>query len=160
MVFSFGPSWIGEPPTGGEQECKGRVASRCGVTTGENMACYGIRGAIDVPRNGTEEILDATRTLLERMVAENAIRVEDITSVILSATPDLDAVHPAHAAREMGWTETPLFCVQEMNVRGALPRCIRVLMHVEVDRKPDRLRHVYLGEAQSLRPDWAEEAEE
>lgn len=121
------------------------------------MGCYGIRGAIDTPRNGTEEILDATRTLLERMIAENAIRVEDIASVIFSATPDLDAVYPAWAAREMGWTETPLFCVQEMNVRGALPRCIRVLMHVDGGRTPNEVRHVYLGAAKSLRPDWAEE---
>ena len=119
------------------------------------MVCYGIRGAIDVPHNGTEEILSATRTLLERMVAENAIRAADIVTVIFSATPDLDAVHPARAAREMGWTDTPLFCVQEMDVRGALPRCVRVLMHVNGDEAPSDVRHVYLGAAKSLRPDWA-----
>ena len=123
------------------------------------MGCYGIRGAIDVPSNRAEEILTATRSLLERMTAENAIRVEAIASVIFSATADLDAVAPAKAARELGWTQTPLFCVQEMSVSGALPRCIRVLMHVNGDRTHDEVRHVYLGAARSLRPDWAEEAE-
>jgi chorismate mutase len=122
-----------------------------------DMNCCGIRGAIDVSHNGAEEILAATRTLLERMIAENAIEAEDIASVIFSATPDLDAVAPARAAREMGWMKTPLFCVQEMSVRGALPRCIRVLMHVNGNRTPNEVRHVYLGAAQSLRPDWTEE---
>ena len=123
------------------------------------MGCYGVRGAIDVPSNQAEEILNATRALLEQMTAENAIRVEAIASVIFSATADLDAVAPAKAARELGWTQTPLFCVQEMTVRGALPRCIRVLMHVNGDRTTGGVRHVYLGAARSLRPDWSEEAE-
>ena len=122
------------------------------------MGCYGVRGAIDVPGNRAEEILNATRALLERMVAENAIRIEQIVSVIFSATSDLDAVAPAKAARELGWTQTPLFCVQEMSVQGALPRCIRVLLHVNGERTQNGVRHVYLGAAQALRPDWAQEA--
>ena len=121
------------------------------------MSYYGIRGAIDVPHNEIEEILNATRTLLTRMIAENAIHVEEIASVLFSATPDLDAVAPAKAARELGWTKTPLLCVQEMNVRGSLPRCVRVLMHVNGDRTPDEVRHVYFGATRSLRPDWAKE---
>ena len=121
------------------------------------MGCYGIRGAIDVPHNEADAILNATRTLIERMLAENVVRVEEIASVVFSATQDLDAVAPARAARELGWTRPPLFCVQEMSVRGALPRCIRVLMHVSGDRTQADVRHVYLGEARSLRPDWAKE---
>ena len=121
------------------------------------MGCYGIRGAIDVPRNGAEEIANATRAVLERMVSENRIVVEDIVSVIFSATRDLDAAPPARAARALGWTETPLFCVQEMEVRRGLPRCIRVLMHVNGDRPSGGVRHVYLGRAATLRPDWAKE---
>jgi len=123
------------------------------------MGCSGIRGATSVPRNGVEEILHATRTLLERMVAENEIPVSKIVSVIFTATPDLDAVYPARAARDLGWRETPLLCTQDMRVPGSLPHCIRVLMHVNVDRPPDQLRHVYLGEARSLRPDWVKEVE-
>ena len=121
------------------------------------MGCYGIRGAIDVPRNGAEEIVNATRTLLERMVSENRTVVEDIVSVIFSATRDLDAAPPARAARNLGWTETPLFCVQEMEIRRGLPRCIRILMQVNGHRKPSEVRHVYLGRARVLRPEWAKE---
>ena len=124
------------------------------------MDCCGIRGATSVPRNGAEESVQATRTLLERMVSENKIPVEKILSVIFTATPDLDAAYPARAARELGWQETPLLCTQEMNVVGSLPRCIRVLMHANVDREPNRVRHVYLGEARSLRLDRAAEVEE
>ena len=122
------------------------------------MNCYGVRGAIDVPSNQAEEILEATQSLLKELIVENAIRIGQIASVVFSATPDLDAVAPAKAARDMGWTKTPLFCVQEMLVKGSLPRCIRVLMHVNGDRNQDEVRHVYLGAARSLRSDWAEEA--
>ncbi len=124
------------------------------------MGCYGIRGATSVPRNGEEEILQATRTLLKKMIDDNGIAVERIVSVIFTVTQDLNAVYPARAARNLGWHETPLLCAQDIDVPGSLSRCIRVLLHVDVDRKPDRIRHVYLGEAQSLRPDWAEEAVE
>ena len=124
------------------------------------MGCCGIRGATSVTGNSEEEILHATRVLLEKMVDENGVRVEKIVSVIFSVTQDLNAAYPARAARDLGWHETPLLCTQDIDVPGSLPRCIRVLLHVEVDRKPDRMRHVYLGEAQSLRPDWVEEAAE
>jgi len=122
------------------------------------MSCFGIRGAVDVPHNRAEEILGATRDLLERIVIENALRVEDIVSVVFSVTADLDAVAPARAARDLGWTNTPLFCVQEMNVSGGMARCIRVLMHVNGHRSAEEIQHVYLGEARSLRPDWAKGA--
>jgi len=124
------------------------------------MGCYGIRGATSVPKNGEAEILQATRTLLKKMIDDNGIAVERIVSVIFTVTQDLNAVYPARAARNLGWHETPLLCAQDIDVPGSLSRCIRVLLHVDVDRKPDRIRHVYLGEAQSLRPDWAEEAVE
>ena len=121
------------------------------------MGCCGIRGATSVPRNDEREILDATKTLLERIVSENAIPLERIVSVIFTATADLNAVYPARAARELGWRETPLLCALDMDVPGSLPRCVRVLLQANIDRAPDQVRHVYLGEAKSLRPDWAEE---
>ena len=123
------------------------------------MGSFGVRGAVDVPRNGAEEIIAATRSLLERMVSENGLKPDEIASLVFSATRDLDAAPPAQAARELGWTETPLLCLQEMHVEGALPRCIRVLMHVNGERPPNGVRHVYLGGARALRPDLAEEVE-
>ena len=117
------------------------------------MKCRGIRGAITVETNTENAILSATRTLLEQIVAANELIIGDIASVTFTATADLDAVYPAVAAREMGWTHTPLLCMQELAVRGSLPRCIRVLIHWNTERAPDEIRHVYLGEARKLRPD-------
>ncbi len=117
------------------------------------MIYRGVRGAITVETNDVDQILAATRTLLTRIVAANAIHVEDVASVIFTATSDLDAVYPARAAREMGWRYTPLLCMQEMAVTGSLTHCIRVLVHWNTDLAPEKIQHVYLGEARKLRPD-------
>lgn len=122
------------------------------------MGCRGVRGATTVEENTAKAILDATRTLLAAMVAENGFATEDMGSVIFTATPDLDAAYPAVAARQMGWTQTPLLCMQEMAVEGSLPRCIRVLVHWNTDRSPAEIKHVYLRGAKSLRPDLVEVA--
>lgn len=119
------------------------------------MICRGIRGAIAVEVNQAEAIVTATRKLLECMVTVNQIAAGDVASVIFSTTPDLDADVPARAAREMGWHNVPLLCLQEMHVPGSLPCCIRILIHWNTDRSAKEIQHVYLGEARSLRPDLA-----
>lgn len=123
------------------------------------MSCRGIRGATDVDANNAGAIIAATRELLERIVAANGLLAEDVASVIFTTTPDLDAAHPARAAREMGWVNTPLMCTQEIAVAGSLPRCIRALVLWNTDLHPDQIRHVYLGRARTLRPDLVEEKE-
>ena len=120
-------------------------------------ACRGIRGATTVTENDASAILDATRELLEQIITENDVREEDVTSVLFTATPDLDAAYPAVAARRLGWTHTSLICTQEMAVPGSLSRCIRVLVHWNTDRVIDEIHHVYLREARRLRPDLANE---
>ena len=97
----------------------------------------------------------ATRELLEALVAANDLHIDEVASVIFSATPDLTAEVPARAAREMGWVETGIMCLAEMEVAGGLPRCIRVLIHWNTDLPPDQVRHVYLHAAVQLRPDRA-----
>jgi chorismate mutase len=119
------------------------------------MTCRGVRGAITVEENTAVAIKSAVRTLIESIVAANALKVADIASVIFTSTSDLDAVYPAVVAREMGWVDTPLLCMQEMAVQGSLPRCIRVLLHWNTDRAQADIHHVYLGEARALRPDLA-----
>ena len=123
------------------------------------MICRGIRGATGVDINDAVAIITATRELLERIVAANDLLVEDVISVIFTATPDLDAAYPARAAREMGWMNTPLLCMQEMVVAGSLLRCIRVLVLWNTDLSSDQVQHVYLGRARALRPDLLEEGE-
>jgi chorismate mutase len=118
------------------------------------MALRGVRGATTVDIDGAAAILSATSELLQAMLAANpGMQVEDIASALFSATDDLHAAFPARAARELGWTETALMCAQEMRVRGGLERCIRVLLHWNTDLGQGEVKHVYLREARSLRPD-------
>lgn len=114
-----------------------------------------LRGAVTVGADEPELILDATRALLREMMLLNAIDQEQLISVIFTCTPDLTSVFPARAARELGWHDVALLCMSEVAVPGALPRCVRVLMHVEMSVDAGRGRHVYLGAAAELRPDLA-----
>jgi chorismate mutase len=123
----------------------------------KRMNCRGIRGAISVDANDAPAITAATRELLEQIVAANDLQIEHIASVTFTATPDLNAAYPARAARDMGWANLPLLCMQEMAVEGSLPRCIRVLVLYNTDEPAHHIRHVYLGQARTLRPDLMEE---
>ena len=115
--------------------------------------CRGIRGAISVQSNTADKIIEATGTLLEAIVIENEIDPEDIASAFFTVTEDLNAEFPAVAAREMGWMYVPLVCATEINVPGRLARCIRVLLHVNTEKNQKEIKHIYLGEAASLRED-------
>lgn len=121
------------------------------------MNCRGIRGAITVEENEPTAILAATSTLLQQIITANQVTVADVASVIFTATADLDAAYPAQAARKLGWTQTPLLCMQEMATANSLPRCIRVLLHWNTDRSADEIIHIYLGQAKTLRPDLTQE---
>lgn len=120
--------------------------------------CRGIRGATTVDHNDREEILAATRELLELLIEKNDLKVEDIVSAIFSTTEDLDAEFPAVAARELGWTETALMCAREIPVPNSLQKCIRVLIHVNTTRSAQEIQHVYIKEAVSLRPTFSVDA--
>jgi len=119
------------------------------------MACRGLRGATVATENTRAAILGATYALLAEMISANGMNGADVISAIFSVTPDLTAVYPAEAARQLGWTDAALLCVQEMAVLGSLTRCIRVLVHWETARPAGALIHVYLNGAEALRPDWA-----
>lgn len=117
------------------------------------MPVRGIRGATTVSSNTREEIIEATRELLTAMVEANDIDPEEVASVIFTTTPDLNAEFPAVAARQLGWTFVPLMCSHEMNVPGSLPRCVRILLHVNTDKRAHDIRHLYIRGASVLRPD-------
>ncbi len=117
------------------------------------MAVRGIRGATTVDSNSAEAILHATRELLAAIVAANNVNPEDVASALFTVTPDLDAAFPARAAREFGWNHVPLLDAAEIEVGGALPRTIRVLIHWNTERPIYDIRHVYLRDAVGLRPD-------
>ncbi len=117
------------------------------------MSVRGIRGATVVREDRSEAILAATRELLEAIVAANNVAIDNIVSAIFTVTPDLSSEYPARAARSLGWDNVALLGATEVAVPGGLPRCIRVLLHVNTDKQQSQIRHIYLGEAQSLRPD-------
>jgi chorismate mutase len=113
----------------------------------------GIRGAISVDEDTKEAIHGATKELLVKIVADNELQLEDIASVLFTMTPDLKADFPAYAAREMGWTNIPLICMKEIEVPGSLPRCIRVLLHINTTKSQAEMKNIYLREAKELRSD-------
>ncbi|MGB0388499.1 MAG: chorismate mutase [Ardenticatenaceae bacterium] len=115
--------------------------------------CRGVRGATTVEVNEREAILAATCELLALTVEANGIEVDDVASVIFSTTPDLNAAFPALAARQMGWHDSALFCMHEMNVPGALSMCIRVLIHWNTSKGLKEIQHIYIRGAENLRPD-------
>lgn len=119
------------------------------------LLCRGVRGATTVERDTAEDILEATRELLEEMIRVNEIDPQYVASVIFSTTPDLTAEFPAVAARRLGWTDVPLLCTHEMGRPGALPRCIRILVHLNTSRGQTEIEHIYLRQAINLRPDLA-----
>lgn len=120
------------------------------------MTCRGVRGATTCEENTSESILKATRELLALMIRQNGIRAEDVGSAIFSTTRDLDAEFPALAARQLGWWDVALMCVNELDVPGSLRLCIRILLHWNTDKPADKIVHVYVKEAAKLRPDRSE----
>ena len=116
-----------------------------------------IRGATTVDEDDATAIRVATAELLRRIVALNGLTARDIISALFTVTPDLRSAFPAHAARELGWTDVALLCTMEIPVPDAIARCIRVLLHVETTTPRKQLRHVYLRGARTLRPEWADD---
>ncbi len=119
-----------------------------------------IRGATTVKNNTKEEILDATSELVQEIMERNGITRENIISIIFSVTSDLDAAFPATAARQMGFDRIAMLSTYEMDVPDSLRKCIRVLMHIQTDKKNDELAYVYLKEARKLRPDIIQQNEQ
>jgi chorismate mutase len=118
---------------------------------------HALRGATIVAANTAEAIHAAATELLTCMVTRNAISIEAIASIIFTVTPDLNAAFPAKAARMLGWRHVALLCATEIAVPGALPACLRVLMHFTAVQPRDRYQPVYLhGTARLLADDAAE----
>ena len=117
------------------------------------MPVRGIRGATVAAENTRDSILAAARELLLALIDANDIAPDDVASAWFTTSPDLDAEYPALAARELGWHDTALLCAHEMAVPHGLPRCVRILIHLNTDLPPQAIKHIYLGDAASLRPD-------
>ena len=122
------------------------------------MTVRGIRGAITVSENEIKDIIEDTKTLLTKMITDNEIDETEIVSVFFSTTKDLNATFPAKAARELGLHDTPLLCLNELDVPNSLEKVIRILMHVNSLKKQTEMKHIYLKDAIKLRPDLSKDS--
>ena len=114
----------------------------------------GIRGAITVDEDSPSAIHAATRELLQEIIRQNGIQdFGEFAAIIFTVTEDLTSAFPAEAARQLGMNRVPLLSAREVPVPGSLPRVIRVLALWNTEKPQDAIRHVYLREAQKLRPD-------
>ena len=113
---------------------------------------FAVRGAITVEENTTENILNNTSELLEKLSCENNLSDDNVISAFFTVTSDLNACYPAKAARDIGWTNTALMCANEIEVPSGLSKCIRVMIHYYAN-KDHRPSPVYLKNAVKLRPD-------
>ena len=120
------------------------------------VAVRAIRGAVQVDADERAAIVEATTELVEAVMTRNGLTTDDVISVLFTATPDLTAEFPALAARKIGFQEVPLICASEIAVPGAMPRVVRLLMHVETSRPRAGVQHVYLRGASALRLDIAQ----
>ena len=115
-----------------------------------------VRGATQLSADNPVEMADAVVELLAAMLERNDLTTDDLVSVIFTSTPDLRSTFPAAAARTLDIGEVPLICAQELDIEGALPRVVRVMAHVELDRPRKDVAHVYLRGAEVLRQDLAQ----
>lgn len=115
--------------------------------------CRGVRGATTIASDDRELVLRATRELLALMIRLNGIDSTQVASAIFTTTPDIVAVFPATAARQLGWLDVPLMCAHEISVPGSLGLCIRIMLHWNTDKSQQEIQHVYLHKARTLRPD-------
>ena len=120
------------------------------------MSIRAIRGAIQLDVDERSHLIKSTAELLTKMLLDNKVDESKLISILFTASPDITSEFPALAARELGLGDVPLMCFVEMDVAGALPRVIRVLINVESDTPRSQIQHVYLRGATALRLDLAQ----
>ena len=96
------------------------------------MITKGIRGAITVDSNTEEAIEKATLELLNEIWERNHLEgTSQISHVIFTTTPDLNAAFPAKFPRiALGWDDVAMMCFHELDVPNSLEKCLRVLIVV------------------------------
>src|ERR1700722_1158115 len=119
-------------------------------------AVRALRGATTVDSDTPEQVTTRIHGLLQEMLGRNAVDHEDLISILFTATSDVVSLFPATAARKLGLGDVPLLCARELDIVGATPRCLRVLMHITTTRARSELHHVYMEGARELRDDLPE----
>ena len=113
----------------------------------------GLRGATTVDADTAEQVTERSQELMRELMERNGLVEDDIVSILFTATGDVRSIFPATAIREIGFGAVPLLCAAEIPVPGAMPLCIRALLHVYTERSREEMHHVYLRGAVALRDD-------
>jgi chorismate mutase len=117
------------------------------------VAVRAIRGATQLEVDEREHLLERSAELVRAVLEANDLSSDDLISIVFTVTPDLHSEFPAVAGRQVGLTDVPLMCAQEIDVPHALPRVVRMMVHADSARSREKIQHVYLHGAVSLRPD-------
>lgn len=113
-----------------------------------------VRGAVQVEADDKEKVSAVVREMISQIISQNKIETADIVSIFFTSTDDIKSVNPAAALRMGGgFEDTPLFCAQEPDTEGAMPRVIRVLVTCNNFEADQNIKHIYSGGAEKLRPD-------
>jgi chorismate mutase len=120
------------------------------------LAVRAFRGAVQLDVDERGHLIESVQELMTELLEQNQIGHEALISIVFTATPDVHSEFPALAARELGIGDVPLICAQELDVTGAMPRVIRVMVHAESELARTDVRHVYLRGAAALRTDLAQ----
>ena len=115
------------------------------------MITKGIRGAITVEENTEDAIRKATVQLFKELIKRNSLIEKRVSHIIFTVTSDLDAAYPAKFVRkDIGWNNTALVCLPELQIANSLSMCIRVMI-VYTCVESFVPKYVYLGGAANLR---------
>ena len=112
-----------------------------------------IRGATTLDADTAEQVRERVQALVAAIFERNRLHTDDVISVLVTATHDIRSAHPATAARQWGLADVPILGALELDVRGGLGLCVRLLLHAEIDRARADVQHVFLEGAVVLRPD-------
>lgn len=115
------------------------------------MVVRAIKGAIHLDIDDRSQLLKSTAELLAKMLHANKLDNDSLISIMFSATADLTSDFPALAAQDLELNDVPVMCFTEMQVPGAMPRVVRIMVHANLDLPRSEVQHVYLRGAQELR---------
>jgi chorismate mutase len=121
------------------------------------MPVRALRGATTLDTDAPDHVRERVKALMAALYDRNGLDNDQVISVLVTATPDVSSFHPSTAVREFGLDDVPIIGAQELPIEGSLPRCVRLMLHLETDRPRSQLRHVFLEGAVVLRPDLADE---
>ena len=117
------------------------------------MRVRAIRGATQLDEDSRDHLLERVAELVSDVMRSNELVLDNVISVIFTATGDLTSEFPAYAARQLGFEDVPMICARELEVEGSMPRVVRMMLHVETHMSRAEVTHVYLHGAANLRRD-------